>query len=79
MSRIVIIIGDGQLQHVYTENEDADILLLDADSDENGTELIGDKRYWAGILKPDVDESRIARIFADHFRNHAPNEQPDQA
>ena len=80
-SRIVIIIGDGQLQHLYSENDDVDVLLLDADSDDNGTELIDNERYWAGILEPDIDASRINRIFEEHSLNHTPsnNGQPGHA
>lgn len=67
--RIVIVIGDGQLQRVATNIDGFEVLLLDADSEDDGTELIDGVRFWAGILEPDMDPEYVNCAFDEHCRN----------
>ena len=70
--RIVIVIGDGQLQKVMSDTPDVNILVLDADLDDEGTEFIGGRRYWAGLLEPEIRPETIAEMFEEHMNNLDP-------
>ena len=67
--KIVIVIGDGTLQRVMTNFEGIDILLLDADAEDEGTELIEGARFWVGILEPDVEGDMVNKYFVQHLQN----------
>jgi len=67
--RIVIVFGDGTFQRATANVEGVDILLLDADLEDEGTELIGDGRYWAGILEPEIDSEYVDSVFKQHCQN----------